>query len=224
MAAILMAGCSSTVTMEMPTIPEPRIDKIPVVAAVRIPDEFENFVHVEQVLGKDTWTIDLGRSNAAFFTQLFGHMFESLIVLGADDDPRDHQFDALIEPSIDGFEFSTPGQSQSQAFAVWIRYRMAVFDSVGNQASSWTVNAYGKSQKEGLGGGDSLKRAAVLAMRDAAALIIMQMERTTKISELANGPLVPDPDTVLAEANKESEEPASVIGIFAIGGIDDAAE
>ena len=227
LAVILMAGCSSTVTMEMPTIPEPRIEKIPVDVAVRIPKEFEHFVHVEEVLGKDTWTIDLGRSNAAFFTQLFGHMFDSLVVLGPDDDPRDHEFDALIEPTIDGFEFSTPGQSQSEAFAVWIRYRMSVFDSVGNRASSWTVNAYGKSQKEELGGGESLKRAAVLAMRDAAALIIMQMERATKISQLANGPLEPaetESDAVLAGAQAESEEPASVIGVFAIGGIDDVAD
>ncbi len=222
-----MVGCGSTVTMEMPTIPEPRMEKIGVDVAVRIPAEFEHFVHVEQVLGKDTWTIDLGRSNAAFFTQLFGHMFDSVIVLGPDDDPRDYQFDALIEPSIDGFEFSTPGQSQSEAFAVWIRYRISVFDSVGNRASSWTVNAYGKSQKEELGGSNSLKRAAVLAMRDAAALIIMQMERVTNISQLANGPLQPastESDAMLAGAEQESEEPASVIGIFAIGGIDDAAE
>ena len=211
--------------MEMPTIPEPRIEKIPVDVAVRIPEEFENFVHVEQVLGKDTWTIDLGRSNALFFTQLFSHMFDSLVVLGPDDDPRDHQFDALIEPSIEGFEFSTPGQSNSKEFAVWIRYRMAVFDSVGNRASSWTVSAYGKSQKEGIGGSDALRRAAILAMRDAAALIIMQTERVSKIRDLADGPLDPttlEPDTMRAEASEESEEPANVVGIFAIGGIDDA--
>ncbi len=227
MAAIFLAGCASTVTMEMPTIPEPRIEKIPVDVAVRIPAEFESFVHVEEVLGKSSWTIDLGRSNAAFFTQLFGHMFDSLVVLGPDDDARDYQFDALIEPSIDGFEFSTPGQSQSDAFAVWIRYRMSVYDSVGNRASTWTVNAYGKSQKEGLGGGDSLKRAAILAMRDAAALIIMQMERVTNISQLANGPLDPaslEPDPAFAGTEPQSDEPASVIGVFAIGGIDDATE
>ncbi len=213
----------------MPTIPEPRIDKIPVDVAVRIPAEFENFVHVEDVLGKDTWTISLGRSNAAFFTQLFGYMFDTVIILGPDDDPRDFQFDALIEPSIEGFEFSVPSQSQTDAFAVWIRYRMAVFDSVGNRASSWTVSAYGKSQKEGLGGSDSLKRAAVLAMRDAAALIIMQMDKVTKIRALADGPLDSadiEPGVLSAEASPESEnnEPESVIGIFAIGGIDDAAE
>ena len=222
---LLAAGCSSTLTMEMPTIPEPRIEKIPVDVAVRIPAEFENFVHVEEVLGKDTWTIDLGRSNAMFFTQLFGHMFDSIVVLGPDDDPRDHQFAALLEPSIEGSEFSTPGQSNSQEFAVWIRYRMAIFDSVGNRASSWTVSAYGKSQKEGIGGSDALRRAAILAMRDAAALIIMQMDRVAKIRDLADGPLDPataEPGTMQADASQESEEPANVVGIFAIGGIDDA--
>jgi hypothetical protein len=229
LAILLLVGCSSTVTMEMPTIPEPRIEKIPVQVAVRIPVEFQDFVHVEEVLGKETWTIHLGSSNAAFFTQLFGFMFDSVIVLGPDDDPRDYQFDALIEPSIEGFEFSVPSQSQTNDFAVWIRYRIAVFDSVGNSASSWTVSAYGKSQKEGLGGSDSLRRAAILAMRDAAALIIMQMDKVTKIRQLADGPLEPadvEPGDLNADGSPdaESNEPESVIGVFAIGGIDDAAE
>jgi len=226
-AALLMAGCSSTVTMEMPTIPEPRVVKIPVDVAVRIPAEFQNYVHTEDVLGKSTWTIELGNSNANFFTQLFGYMFDTVLVLGPDDDPRDFTFDALIEPSIEGFEFSIPGQTQTNAFAVWVRYRINVFDSVGNRASSWTVSAYGKSQKEGLSGSDSLRRAAVLAMRDAAALIIMQVDKVSKIRDLADGPLDPaliEPDEKLAEADMEDEEPASVIGVFAIGGIDDAAQ
>ena len=211
--------------MEGPTIPEPRIDKIPLDVAVRIPEEFKNFVHVEDVLGKESWTINLGQANAVFFTQLFGYMFDNLTVLGPDDDARDFQFDALIEPSIEGFEFSVPSQSKSEEFAVWIRYRMAIYDSVGNNASNWTVSAYGKSQKEGMGGSDSLRRAAVLAMRDAAALIIMQMDKVTKISALANGPLAPaddKPDAKVAAFGQK--EPASVIGVFVIGGIDDGAD
>lgn len=229
LATVLLAGCSSTVTMEMPTIPEPRIEKIPVEVAVRIPAEFQDFVHTEEVLGKDSWTIHLGRSNAVFFEQLFNFMFETVVVLGPDDDPRNYQFDALIEPSIEGFEFSVPAQSQTDAFAVWIRYRIAVFDSLGNRASSWTISAYGKSQKEGLGGTDSLRRAAVLAMRDAAALIIMQMDKVSRVRQLADGPLAPaeeDADELSAAAavEAESNEPESVIGVFVIGGIDDEAE
>jgi hypothetical protein len=228
-AALALAGCSSTVSIDMPTIPEPRVEKIPVNVAVRIPDNFNDFVHTEDVLGKNKQTIHLGASNANFFRQLFAHMFESSYVLRESDDPRDHQFDALIEPSIEGFEFSTPGQTQSDAYSVWIRYRINVFDRLGNRASSWTVSAYGKSQKEGLTGSDSLRRAAVLAMRDAAALIVMQMDKVSNIRQLADGPLDPasvQEDARLASGDGQAEEtePASVIGVFAIGGIDDLAE
>lgn len=209
--------------MDSPTIPAPRVEKIPVDVAVRMPEEFEHFVHTEEVLGRESWTIDLGRSNAAFFTQLFGYLFENVTILGPDDDARDFQFDALIEPSIDGFEFSVPNQSKTETFAVWIRYRLQIFDSVGNSASNWTVSAYGKSQKEGLGGSDSLQRAAVLAMRDAAALIIMQMDKVTRISTLADGPIAP-PEPTVASADADFGEPESAIGVFVIGGIDDDDE
>ena len=64
--------------MEEPTIPAPLIEKIPVQVALRIPEEFENFVHEETILGKESWTINLGRSNAMFFEQLFGYLFDSI--------------------------------------------------------------------------------------------------------------------------------------------------
>jgi hypothetical protein len=190
--------------------------------AIRIPEEFHDFVHEENILGKETWTINLGSANAVFFTQLFGYMFENVIVLGPDDNALDHSFDALVEPRIEGFEFSVPNQSKTDAFAVWIRYRMQVFDSVGNSASTWTVSAYGKSQKEGLGGSSSLQRAAVLAMRDAAALILLQMNNATKIAALADGPISLEKLVSTGATNNSVRElDTTPVGIFAIGGIDE---
>jgi len=223
---LALAGCSANVTMDEPTIPAPRIAKIPVQVALRIPEEFEEFVHEENVLGKEAWTINLGRANATFFTQLFGYMFDGLTVIGPNDDARDFAFDALIEPSIDGFEFSVPNQSKTEAFAVWIRYRLRIFDSQGNNASNWTVSAYGKSQKQGLRGSDSLRRAAVLAMRDAAALIILQMDKATGVSSLAGGALAEpsiEPARMAAETdvNPAQDEADLDFGVFAIGGIED---
>lgn len=226
---LALAGCSSNVTMEGPTIPAPRIEKIPVNVALRIPEQFESFVHEESILGKEAWSIHLGRANANFFEQLFGYMFDRVTVIGPEDDARDFEFDALIEPSIDGFEFSVPEQSKTEAFAVWIRYRFRIYDREGNNASNWTVSAYGKSQKEEMGGSDSLRRAAVLAMRDAAALIIMQMDKATKISSLADGALataivqearMPD-DT---ESDRAENDAEIDFGVFAIGGIEDDPE
>jgi len=179
-----LQGCSSQVALKDPHIPDPLIAKLPMSVAVRYPDAFDSFVHEEQVIGKETWKIDLGQSNKLLFNKLFGSMFTDFQVLKKDTDPRNMGFDALIEPGIDAFEFSVPEQSQTDAFAVWIRYRIKIFDNQGNQVANWPISAYGKSQATTFGGDDALRRAAVLAMRDAAALVILQMDKSTGISSL----------------------------------------
>ena len=187
--------------MAPPTIPVPLVNKIPVSVGLRLPENFDSFVHEESVYGRDEWSIDLGSSNRALFTQLFSHMFESVRVLEPGDDPKLMGLDALIEPAIDAFEFSTPAQSRTEAFAVWIRYRLKVYDREGVLISNWPVAAYGKSQTTLLNEDEALQRAAVLAMRDAAALMIMKFDKVTRISELAD-----ESGEVQAIAVKEADD------------------
>jgi hypothetical protein len=187
-AAVFVAalcGCGgSQVVLPNTNIPEPLIDVLPMSVAARYPTDFDNFVHEEKVLGKEKWTINLGQSNRLLFTKLFGSMFSDFKVIDDNTDPKGLPIDAFIEPSIDAFEFSVPNQSQKDEFAVWIRYRLKIFDRAGVQVANWPIAAYGKSQASTFGGDDALRRAAVLAMRDAAALIILQMNKSTGISEL----------------------------------------
>lgn len=201
----MLGGCASNVTLKAPTIPEPLLAQIEMSVGVRMPAEFEHYVHEETVYGHEEWSIDLGRSNAALFEQLFAFMFSSVTVLTPDDDPQLMALDALIEPTIDAFEFSTPGQSNSDAFAVWIRYRLKVFDPDGNLVSNWPVAAYGKSQTTKMGGSSALQRAAVLAMRDAAALMIMKFDNVTRISDLAGGASAPKSPLLRPEPKSTDE-------------------
>ena len=195
-AALILAGCGgAAVQLHNPTIPEPLIDQLPLRVAARYPDVFDNFVHEEQVIGKEKWSIDLGQSNRLLFTQLFTSMFTDFTVIDAETDPRDMAIDALIEPSIDAFEFSVPSQSQTDDFAVWIRYRIKIYDDEGVQIANWPIAAYGKSLTTTFGGDAALQRAAVLAMRDAAALIILQMDRATGISKLSEARASQAPET-----------------------------
>jgi len=184
--AVLISGCASSVKLVTPTIPSPLTNKIPISVGLRMPANFEHFVHEESVFGREEWTIDLGSSNAALFKQLFGHMFDRVTVVAATDDPELMDIDALVEPSIDAFEFSTPEQSNTDAFAVWIRYRLKVYDRAGTLVSNWPVSAYGKSQTTAMNKSDALQRAAVLAMRDAAALMIIKFDEVTGIGKLGN--------------------------------------
>jgi len=198
--AVWLAGCGgAAVQLHNPTIPEPLIDRLPLKVAARYPDVFDNFTHEEQVIGKEKWSIDLGPSNRLLFTQLFGSMFTEFSVIDAVTDPRDLGIDALIEPSIDAFEFSVPNQSQTDDFAVWIRYRIKIFDKEGVQIANWPIAAYGKSLSTTFGGDAALQRAAELAMRDAAALIILQMDKATGISKLS------------AAQAQQSQEPPTIV-------------
>ena len=192
-AALLLSGCGASLQMAAPEIPEPLLEPIPARIALRIPEEFHDYEHTEEVLGRESWTINLGDSSAVLFTDLFNHMFSAVTVIGPDDDPRDLTIDAVIEPSIDAFEFSVPAQTRSDSFAVWIRYKLNVYDRSGTLVSSWPVPAYGKADKAGMGGTDELQVAAVLAMRDAAALMVMKLDNETGISKLARRPKDPVP-------------------------------
>lgn len=198
------AGCGGAqVKLADPTIPEPLIDRLPITVAARYPENFQHFVHEEQVIGKEKWTIDLGRANSLLFTQLFQSMFTEYTVIDNETDPRDLGIDALIEPTIDAFEFSVPNQSQTEEFAVWIRYRIKIYDDKGDQIANWPISAYGKAPSATFGNDEALRRAAVLAMRDAAALVILQMDKATGISKLS--------DAARARNIPEAEVPAPAI-------------
>jgi hypothetical protein len=205
----LLAGCGGNVTLQAPTIPEPLLEQIEMSVGVRMPANFEQFVHEEEVYGQQSWSINLGRSNAALFEQLFAYMFSNVVILEPEDDPFMMPIDALIEPSIDAFEFSTPEQSNTEAFAVWIRYRIKVYDPDGKLVSNWPVAAYGKSQTTTLGDSDALQRAAVLAMRDAAALMIMKFDNVTRISSLAGAASQPRSPLLQRQQSTETGEQAS---------------
>ena len=205
-----VTGCASNVVLDAPTIPTPLTEKIPVSIGLRMPADFHDFVHTEEVYGREHWSIDLGNSNAALFTQLFGYMFGDVKVLKAGDDPKLLDIDALIEPSIDAFEFSVPNQSKTDAFAVWIRYRLKVYDRAGTLVSNWPVSAYGKSQTESISNSEALQRAAILAMRDAAALMIMKLDEVAKLSSLANQPEPPAAPTLVPVPATVDEPPETV--------------
>lgn len=212
--AVIAAGCGSSVVLDPPTIPEPLMNTIPISIGLRMPENFESFVHQEEVLGREQWTIDLGRSNAIFFEQLFNYMFENVTRVSETDDPSLMPFDALIEASIDEFEFSVPNQTKTDAFAVWIRYRIKIYDREGSLVVNWPVSAYGKSLTTTMGGSDALQRAAILAMRDAAALMIIKLDEPMLIASLTG---TPDSTAAPAESNGEATANAVVPG----GGSDD---
>ncbi len=211
-------------TLQAPSFPTPLVEKLPVKVGLRLSPEMKQFSHEEKVFGKETWSVDFGDANARLFRQLFDHMFTDVTILTADDNPDLLPIDALVETSIDAFEFSVPEQTSSNSFAVWIRYRLKVYDDRGDMIANWPVSAYGKSETKALGGSDALEKAALLAMRDAAALMIMKLDAETGISSLgavsapatAESPMETDEDVAIS-VNSDNTSP------FVAGGINQDA-
>ena len=177
-ATFLILSCSSQITVLDPNIPKPVIASSNLSAAIKYPDNFEDFSHEEQIIGEDKWQIKLGRSNKILFNKLFSSIFNDFIILDKDS-ALESTIDILIEPEIEAFEFSVPKQSQTNAFAVWIRYRIKIYDNQGKTIANWPISAYGKSETGTFSDNNDLGHAAILAMRDAAALIILQIEKSS---------------------------------------------
>ncbi|MEJ2603674.1 MAG: hypothetical protein P8172_10320 [Gammaproteobacteria bacterium] len=192
LAALAFSGCASQVALEDPGLPDPLLVQLPLKVAVRYSAEMENYRHEEEVLGGQKWSISLGSANKILFNHLFESMFEEVVEVGPDTDVTATDADALIEASVDAFEFALPAQSRTDAYTVWIRYRLRFFDAEGKEIANWPFSAYGKAGDAGMFGADeALARAAVLAMRDAAAMIGLRFARETGLGDPGATPRIP---------------------------------
>ena len=178
---VFFYGCSSQVKIDNPNIPKLLVTQAPFSIAIKYPDNFNNFIHEEKVIGRKTWQVDFSHSNKLLFNEIFQSFFKKVTVIEYSKDNIYQNFNFTIMPSIDAIEFSVPEQSQDETFSVWIRYRIKIFDSTGNEIINWPISSYGKTSTTTFSDDDDLANAAILAMRDAAALIVLQLEKTNKL-------------------------------------------
>ena len=180
----ILNGCSSQVKINDPNIPKLLINQLPYTVAIIYPENFDSFIHEEKVIGKKSWQVDFTRSNILLFNEVFRSFFTTSKVIETPDTDTSDNFDFTIYPSIDAIEFSVPEQSQDETFSVWIRYRVKIFDYNGEEIVNWPISAYGKTSTSTFSDEQDLAKAAILAMRDAAALIILQLEKTQEFNNL----------------------------------------
>lgn len=182
--ALLGSACSGTV-MVREAFPTPLVERMPLRVAIHYPPALTDYVYSEDTRNDRAWTVQLGQANVRMFDSVFGGLFAetrqvSAVEAAATEMPG---LDAIVAPAIDAFEFSLPSQSATDQFAVWIRYNLDVYGPDGQLIVRWPVTAYGQSGTGGLSAEDSMKRATVLALRDAAATIATGFPTQPKIRE-----------------------------------------
>ena len=67
---LFLQSCSSQIVIKNPEIPQLLIDKSPYDVAVIYPENFDNFIHEEKVIGRKSWKIDFSDSNKTLFNKV----------------------------------------------------------------------------------------------------------------------------------------------------------
>ena len=170
LAGMGVTGCSSTVPVEA-EFPTPLIEPFNARVGVLLDQELRSFEYNEQIPQHSSWSIQLGLANVAMFEPLFDSMFaetQSIDQLPTENDVLEN-LDGIVKPAVDKFEFDVPRSSEAKFVEVWIRYRMELYQSDGTLITEWPVTGYGKAQAGKLGSSNSLRRAAVRALREVGA-------------------------------------------------------
>jgi hypothetical protein len=167
----MLGGCAGA-TVAVPTnFPVPLVQKFPLDIGVHLSSELTDFAY-EQDLGQSgEFRIELGAAQESMFQNLFTGMFDKVVLV---EDPKEGVEDVagVIVPEIVELQFSTPAQTRSDYFEVWIRYKFELFSRDGQLLGDWPLMAYGKANTQNYGLSPTqptLRAAALAACRDAMA-------------------------------------------------------
>lgn len=176
----LLCGCVGA-EVEVPTeFPVPLLDPLPVAVGLVLDEALTNYVHEEELPDAGKWRISIGGAQPAMFNNLFTGMFsryqEVASVTAAD---QSNGLQGVLHPSIAELQFSTPSQTRSDYFEVWIRYQIKLYDK-GMLLGEWPITAYGKANVQNYGlssTSPALQAAAFSACRDAMAYFAVEFQR-----------------------------------------------
>jgi hypothetical protein len=173
---VILIGCGGAQVAVPPILPIPLVERIPLVIGVHLPEALLEYSHEEELEGGSKWRIHLGGAQPAMFDNLLSGMFEGVREV-ADPEHPGSEVSGVLRPTIQEVQFSTPEQTRSDYFEVWVRYRFELFDRDGTSLGQWPLTAYGKANARNYGLSrrePALQAAAIAAMRDAMAFFTVQ--------------------------------------------------
>jgi hypothetical protein len=186
-----LAGCGGAKVEVPPDLPVPLVERLPLIMGVHLSEELLGYVHREKLEQSGEWQIGLGAAQDRMFENLLSGMFQGIRIVPEPSAPGG-EVDGVLVPSIEEVQFSTPEQTRSEYFEVWVRYRFQLLDRDGTLVGEWPMTAYGKanSHNYGMNGREpALQAAAVAAMRDAMAFFTVQFRSVPAVQSWLNAEL-----------------------------------
>lgn len=171
-ALAFVSGCTTNVRVkhEFPAVVSKPMDMSAVLVLDR---KFRNY----QARPNSKTTIELGASQVELFSKAFSGLFTPLTVVSSKEDAGPDA-DLVIIPSVREVQLATPSDSYLNVYEVWIKYNLDIEAADGMPIDSWFLPAYGKTPDSYLlSRGVAIEAAAVVALRDAGAKLLLDFFR-----------------------------------------------
>jgi hypothetical protein len=177
-----LLGCTSSVVVQS-QFPVPLVQPLPITMGLFFEPELRDFIHAESIPQQSTWTIDLGDANLAMLSPLYDRMFERTQELASLPEQTGIQsgVDGVLRSALEKFEFDVPISGRDEFVEVWMQYRLYLYEPNGEFVAEWPVTGYGKAELD-RNREDAVRRAAIVAMREAGATISTQFAQQPQVS------------------------------------------
>ena len=174
---VLCQSCTQSIVINT-TVPDPLVEKIENFnLAVIYEDNIQNYQY-ENINSKSSacCEIDFSDSQLNLFRKVLQSFFPGLIELPNNNSEMLSNVDLYMEPQLDAFEFLSPEESRNDKYAVWLKYKIDIYDNKKTLLSNWYVTGYGEQNTGSFGVSESLTKAIDLALRDTGVNLAIKIE------------------------------------------------
>ena len=174
---VLCQGCTQSIVINT-AVPEPLVEKIENFnLAVIYEDNIQNYQY-ENINSKSSacCEIDFSDSQLNLFRKILQSFFPGLIELPNNNSEMLSNVHLYMEPQLDAFEFLSPEESRNDKYAVWLKYKIDIYDNKKTLLSNWYITGYGEQSTGSFGVSESLTKAIDLALRDTGVNLAIKIE------------------------------------------------
>ena len=175
---VILGGCSSSASVQVDrTFPKVLGEPKPVTASIVFAEDFSTFV----AQPNENTDIDIGTAQVEVLQNAFAGLFNDVEFVTSRDQITNTR-GLVITPSVREVQVSTPSDNYLNVFEVWIKYNLEIQSVDGDPIDSWFMPAYGKTPDAFMySKPKAIEEAAVIALRDAGAKLILDFYRIPAI-------------------------------------------
>lgn len=172
--ALLLVACATQVEVKG-HFPEPLRQPLPFSGALVLQERLQNATY--RATHGQTIEVAIGAAQSEMFKTMVPYLFEKVQVSDELASALARRPDLTLVPELRDFQIATPDDTQLKIFEVWLRYLIQIYDREGQLLLGWPVAAYGKTQSQFMKSDeDALNQAAIVALRDAGARLVLEFE------------------------------------------------